>query len=171
MSESSERTANLPDEQCLRGAIELYLERAYEVVPDAVRERFLPSPSLDPAKYLMEDFVERTPAEAGLEEVRVFALRLGNAQYPNMKLRIARPPNDAIYLFSVDCHDGMLQVPETSPDFEPLEQLKKYNASLAGDIDAAWEESGLVTEKVYLRHRIRQARVMDAGRNEYREKA
>ena len=158
MDAYSETRNPLPSADQIRLAIELYLACAYRAeVPDSSAERVPPKP-FDPVEWLMSDVVERDPAEAPLEAVRSFALRLGNSQYPHMKLRISRPPKDEVFLFSVDSHDAFLRVPPDSPDFEPLEALKCHNSRLAVDIYAAWDAAGLPTEKSYLRQKIEQAR-------------
>ena len=158
MDACSETRIPLPSAEQIRRAVGLYLACAYgPEVPDSAAERVPPEP-FDPVEWLMGDVVERDPAEAPLGAVRSFALRLGNSQYPHMKLRISRPPKDAVFLFSVDSHDAFLRVPPDSPDFEPLEALKRYNSLLAADIYAAWDAAGLPTEKSYLRQKVRQAR-------------
>lgn len=110
-------------------------------------------------QWLMGKVTERDPASAPLDGVRSFAMRLGNSHYPHMKLRLSRPPNDAIYVFGVDSHDAFLNVPPESPDREPLEQLKRANATLSDQILAAWDAAGLPTERNYLRMRIERARL------------
>ena len=111
----------------------------------------------------MSSSFERDPSHAPLPAVRSFALRLGNSLYPHMKLRISRPPNAEIYLFSVDAHDVFLLVPPESPDYQPLQELKKHNAVVASAIHAAWDEAGLPTERNYLRQRIQAAKSRAEG--------
>ena len=82
----------LPSAEQVRQAISLYLSTAYEgELPDPVRRR-LPPDGFRVREWLMGEAAERDPRQAPLEEVRSFALRLGNREYPNMKLRISRPP-------------------------------------------------------------------------------
>ncbi len=140
-------------------AIELYLATAYgETVPEAIRERFLVPECMDLPTWLMTDVAERSPAEASFEDVRSFALRIGNAMYPHMKLRLSRPPGWSILILSVDAHDAMLQAPEGSADAAVLETLKANNARMVSEIMAAWEEAGLPTEKTFLRGQIEHCR-------------
>lgn len=158
-------TDNVPQMNCLPSceeihrAVEIYLEEAYgPEVPERARA-FMPPCAFDPAQWLMTDVTERDPSHAPLEAVRSFALRIGNAIYPNMKLRLSHPPRDMVFLFTVDSHDAFLQAPENTPDYKMLEELKRHNAEVAGRIAAAWDREGLPTERNYLRQKIRQAKL------------
>ena len=151
-------TRALPSAEQIRRAIELYLARSYGSAVPPAAQRLIPPDGFEPGVWLMGDPVERDPADAPIEAVRSFALRLGNAQYPNMKLRISRPPKDNVFLFSVDSHDAFLHAPLGSADFEALEALKQHNSRLADAIGRDWDAAGLPTEKGYLREKIRQAR-------------
>jgi len=153
------RSDAIPSADQIRQAVELYLARAYEggPIPQAA-ERRLPPAQFDPAEWLMGEAAERDPADAPIGAVRSFVLRLGNTQYPHMKLRISRPPRDPVFLFSVDSHDAFLKAAPDSPDFEALEALKQHNASLVAAIAGDWDAAGLPTERNYLRQKIQQAR-------------
>jgi hypothetical protein len=148
----------LPPAGQIRLAVELYLRRAYsgDSLPQA--PRLVPPEDFDPAAWLMADPVERDPADAPLEQIRSFVLRLGNDFYPHMKLRISRPPRSPEFVFSVDSHDVFLHAPPGSPDYDALEDLKKRNAALAELITASWEAQSLPTERTYLRGKLQQAR-------------
>jgi hypothetical protein len=154
----------LPSAEDIRAAIRIYFEHAWVEPPPERLQMYLPPEGFDPLALLMGDRVERTPAGAvTVEEVRSFALRIGNEEYPNMKLRLARPPEDRIFLFGVDAHDARLHAPPGSPDAAALEELKKHNAHIVAQVTAAWDEANLPTERSYLRAKIRQARA-DQGR-------
>jgi hypothetical protein len=101
----------------------------------------------------------RDAADAPVDGVRSFSLRLGNANYPHMKLRLSRPPKDNVFLFSVDAHDAFLHAPPGSADYGALEELKRRNSQMAAAITALWDENGLPTERNYLRLKIDQARL------------
>ena len=148
----------------LQLAVETYLETVYGDDPPARAVELLPALGQTPAEYLGGERIERSPVDAQVEQARSFALRLGNRQYPNMKLRISRPPHDPVYLFHVDCHDEILQAPPGSADHEPLEELKRYNASLARKVHEAWHRHGLPTQETYLRWKIGAARDQKGGR-------
>ena len=163
MSEQIIQNDPLPTARQIRQAIEQYIEVAYGgQAPDRIRA-LLPPGDFVPAEWLMSDSVERDPSGAPLPAVRSFAVRLGNSQYPHMKLRMSLPPRDRVYLFSVDSHDGFLQASAGTKDHAALEALKAYNSSTASAVVAAWEADGLMTERNYLRQKIGQARRKNAG--------
>ncbi len=162
MSEPITKIDPLPTARQIRQAIERYIEVVYGgQAPDRIRQ-LLPPGDFVPAEWLMSDSVERDPSGAPFPAVRSFAVRLGNSQYPHMKLRISLPPRDRVYLFSVDSHDGFLQASAGTEDHAALEALKAYNSSVALVVTAAWEAEGLMTERNYLRHKINQARRKNA---------
>jgi hypothetical protein len=149
----------LPAISSLRKAIELYLEKAYGAEPPkGTVSRFLPPPDADPGVWLMGQAVERHPPNAPLEQVRSFALRIGNRRYPFMKVRLTRPPRQAFYVFCVDAHDACLHAPSGSEDLAALERLKRFNIGLAQEVLAAWDAVGLLTERGHLREAVKEAR-------------
>lgn len=148
----------LPGREQIRQAINLYLERAYPGGASPAAKGMQPPADCDLTQWLMSDSIERDPTDAPLEQVRSFGIRLGNELYPHMKVRLSRPPNSNDYVFTVDSHDAFLKAPAGSTEHEPLEMLKRHNASLADKIQAAWDENGLPTERNYLRRKIMQAR-------------
>lgn len=152
------RDISLPTACQIRRAIDIYLAKAYGDRWPGKPAELLPPEGFDPAEYLMSDATERIGHGRRLRQVRSFAIRLGNSVYPNMKLKISRPPQLGTHFFSVDCHDAMLGAPGGSSDAEGLQQLKSHNAELAVAIEAAWDAVGLPTQKGLLRQRIRQAK-------------
>jgi len=158
MGKESDRSVRLPSAADIRRAVRLYLSHAYGPKPPAAAVKFVPPKRFDPAKWLMGDLIERDPADAPLENVRSFALRIGNAAYPHMKLRLSRPPRDRVFLFSVDSHDAFLRAEVDNPDRQSLERLKKHNAGVVAAVNAAWDAAGLTTQREYLRKKIEQAR-------------
>jgi len=160
MTEASTKI-KLPPHAEIRQAVQLYLDFAFgRHVPEQAG-RFLPGDGCDVGAWLMGDVAERDPANAPIDAVRSFALRIGNSLYPNMKLRLSRPPRDKVFLFSVDSHDAFLHAEPGSPDCAPLEELKRHNAALTGRILSAWDMAGLPTERNYLRQKVQQARLKD----------
>jgi len=163
MSKENTQIDPLPTAGQIRLAIERYLHVAYAgQTPESILA-LLPPADFVPAQWLMSDSVERDPSSAPLPAVRSFAVRLGNSEYPNMKLRISLPPRDRVYLFSVDSHDGFLHASEGTPDHDALEALKAHNSSIASEVTAAWEAGGLMTERNYLRRKISEVRGNSAG--------
>ena len=149
----------VPEIDELRRAISAYFNAAYGGNPPApLLERFLPPAEASPAMWLMGDPVERDPADAPFEQVRSFALRLGNPGYPHMKLRLTRTDAGTQYVFSVDAHDMILRAPPGSPDATALDALKKENARIAQRIVQRWHVENVRTEHDRLREMIRQAK-------------
>lgn len=123
----------------VRRAIDLYLEIGYRGA--AVRATL---PRLEGAGRLpvsaalgqLQDESDRAPGGA-----HCYALRLGNARYPFMKLQLLEVLYRGEYFFSVDTHDQMF---DASGDPE-LAQLMDFNGALKKEIEAAWEGAGLPT--------------------------
>ena len=154
----SEAKNSLPSAEQISKAVRIYLEVAYGGQCPPSIQRIVPPESFEPAQWLMKGGAERDPADAPLEGVRSFTLRLGNANYPHMKLRLSRPPKDNVFLFSVDAHDAFLHAPAGWSDREALEELKRQNSRMVSEITAMWDANGLPTERNYLRLKIDQAR-------------
>jgi hypothetical protein len=156
---TTETQSGLPGAGVLGDAIEMYLARAYpDGAAEHVVEKFAVPDDRQLADWLMGSVGEPEPPGADIASVRSIALRLGNAFYPNMKLRLTRPPGNNPFLLMVDSHDVMLAAPVGSPDHQALEELKSANAAIVGDITGAWDAAGLPTERNYLRDKILQAR-------------
>jgi hypothetical protein len=159
MADHEDASDPLPTAAQIRRAIELYLQYAYDASLPPNVLNYIPPKNFHPRTWLMGPIAERDPPDAPFERVRSFALRLGNRQYPNMKLRLSRPPKDGDFLFSVDCHDAFMAVPPDSPDYKPLEELKRENAIIAEAIRLSWEQERFPTERAYLREKVRVARL------------
>ena len=155
MSSALSQSGVLPGADELRRAVAIYVSLAYpSEEPPALRRFELPD-GADVGAWLMTDVAERSPDETTpLDAVRSFALRLGNGLYPNMKLRISRPPSACCAVFHVDAHDAMLKAPDGSPDQRCLRDVKAHNSELVSRITDAWEREGLLTERIYLRQAI-----------------
>jgi hypothetical protein len=156
---TTEEQSGLPLPAVLGDAIDMFLARAYpDGVGEQVSAKFTVPDDGELARWLIETVGEPEPADGDIDSVRSIALRLGNAFYPNMKLRLTRPPGNELFLLMVDSHDVMLAAPVGSSDHQALEELKTANAAIAADVTSAWDAAGLPTERNYLRDKIRQAR-------------
>jgi hypothetical protein len=156
---NTSQPAQLPSSEEIHRAVEIYLRHAYGgEPPEHVSDLLPPEGAFSPKDWIFQEMAEREPETDNLSELKTVAFRLGNALYPNMKLRLSRPPQDPVFLFSVDSHDAMLLAPEGSPDHKMLEELKTHNAKVAEAIHAEWDHADLPTERTYLRKKIRQAR-------------
>jgi hypothetical protein len=147
----------------LRQAVEVYLHAAYPEgsLPEAVRNRLEWPPEVD-----AESLLTHPPFEAGNRpragRPPVFALRLGNARYPHMKLQIQTWPNAAGFLLSVNTHDQVLSLDPNSGDTEAFRALQAENQRLKESIELAWDSAGLPTFLRYLKDYIA---THDAGAN------
>ncbi len=162
--ESQKNHLCLPSTREIEQAVNIYVMRAYRGEVSPAARGLMPPADFDPAAWLMGAGIERDPADAPLEQVRSFAIRLGNEQYPHMKLRLSRPPGADLFVFSVDAHDAFLHAPPGSPDYDALEQLQRYNMALSDSILSAWDAAGLPTERNYLRRKIEQAKQQKSGK-------
>ena len=154
------------DSHDLYEAINVYLTHAYgqtEELPEQISKLLPKKSEFDPKTWIMSDMVERNPEDSSFEEVKTASFRLGNMFYPNMKLRLAKVPNENFFLLSVDSHDAILHAPEGSPDHAMLEQLKAANAEIANKIQTQWDEMGLPTDRNYMRYKIEQAKANKKG--------
>jgi hypothetical protein len=82
--------------------------------------------------------------------IKGYALRLGSASYPHLKLRIDSRDDGATCVFSVDTHDALLLEPG-HPDAPGWARLKMANRELKEAIEQAWDGQGLLTFNGLLR--------------------
>ena len=73
-----------------------------------------------------------------------YSLRLGNRNYPFMKLLLQEHIVAGEFYFGVDTHDEMDIKPEF-PDFEAWQQLLRFNRDLKRRIEERFAELGLPT--------------------------
>ncbi len=138
----------------LRSAVDLYLGFAYEgrSIPEAVSRRLIWRGDCS-----TQDLLKGSPFEhAGVSVDHgspIFALRLGNARYPHMKLQIQPWPNEAGFMLSVNTHDQATGL-ALGADEEAFRALQAENQRLKEAIEQAWDEAGLPTFLRYLRDYI-----------------
>jgi hypothetical protein len=139
----------------LRRAVEVYLGIAYErcAPSEAVRRRLEWPAEANAATLLTKAPFERV-GKAGPGSQAIYALRLGNAQYPHMKLQIQPWPNAAGFLLSVNTHDQVLSLDPNADDAAAFRALQSENQRLKEAIELAWDQEGLPTFLRYLRDYI-----------------
>jgi len=138
---------NLPNPADVMHAVDIYMKRAYgDQIPLTIRSL------LGVLRSWKGDFF-RSPAIAADKEdpYRRLTIRLGNRQYPHMKLAMERSPDASTYLFRADTHDGHWLPPPEDPEYEPFRLVMEENQKIAQSIEAAWAQEGLPTFKTYLR--------------------
>lgn len=121
-------------------AIDLYLEVAYR---GAARPERLPRPQGDPAASIAGRLALDFQDESGKGEGqgRCYSLRLGNCQYPFMKLRLQEMLFKDEFYFTVDTHDQMFQC----RDDPRLARVMAFNREVKEAVEASWEGAGLPT--------------------------
>lgn len=154
---ASNPTADVPDVdlKTLRQAVGIYLAQAYDgtEIPESVRRRLDWSDDAPAGEVLPRSpFELANRPEPGIPAI--YALRLGNARYPHMKLQIQPWPNDCGYLLSVNTHDQVLSLDPNSRDAGAFRSLQAENQRLKETIERLWDEAGFPTFLRYLRSYI-----------------
>jgi hypothetical protein len=140
----------------LRQAVETYLGLAYPTgpPPEVVRRRLEWPPDADAEALLTHPPFERAGKGGEAGAAPIFALRLGNARYPHMKLQVQPWPNAAGFLLSVNTHDQILAIDPNAADAPAFRELQAENQRLKEEIEMAWDREGLPTFLRYLREYI-----------------
>ena len=84
----------------------------------------------------------------------VYALRLGNARYPHMKLQVQPWSNAAGFMLSVNTHDQVAGLDLGAADAQAFRDLQVENQQLKEAIEQSWDAAGLPTFLRYLRDYI-----------------
>jgi hypothetical protein len=141
----------------LRQAVRLYLAEAYgeAPLPPAVAAR-LEWPAGESLEALAAaEVFECTPDDlppAACDRIR---LRLGNRDYPHMKLGADRIPETQDWVLAVDSHDRQLLTVVSESERAALEALLRRNNEVKTRIERRWSEAGLPTFERYVRSRLR----------------
>ncbi|HTU18602.1 MAG TPA: hypothetical protein VMG10_11125 [Gemmataceae bacterium] len=140
----------------LKRACRIFLDRAYPEGRDTIpppKCRFLDLDPDQPLELLLTlPLCQPLPRREG--GLRGYALRLGCAGHPHLKMQIVEHEGVGC-VFSVDTHDGFC--PSSSgPDAERWRELQAANRRLKEEIERAWEEAGLVTFNELLRRELAQ---------------
>ncbi len=125
-------------------AIDAYLELAYGAAskgrdrPDLALE---PASGGEPVLGLFQSESVRGEDEAAL---RRFTMRLGNRNYPFMKLLMQEHIVAGEFYFAVDTHDH-LDIKPDFPDYEAWQAVRRFNNEMKRKIEARFLELGLPT--------------------------
>lgn len=146
-----------PEPAVVWRAIDAFLQVAYDGppgpgnmpanTPSAVRAR-LESLRMAPEEDFYASPVFETNAA---ERPTKFSLRLGNRFYPHMKVVLERAPDGHACLIRADTHDAHCRPAPGSRDYAAFTALMERNREIAERAEAAWEASGLMTFKAFLR--------------------
>jgi two-component system, OmpR family, phosphate regulon response regulator PhoB len=118
-------------------AVRTYLEEAWG--PERIEERW-PTEALigETAEAIVDNFEDET-RRRGEEGLRRHVLRLGNPDYPHMKLVLQEVLIPGEFFFSVDTHDQM-ELDSSLPGFDAWMAIKVSNMGLKGAIETRWRE-------------------------------
>jgi CheY-like chemotaxis protein len=143
----------------LTQAVSVYWGRAYASDTGAMPNfgnKTIEGPE-DVLALFQKEVVELTPGQTSVR----YTMRLGNRNYPFMKLLLQEHLIAGEYFFAVDTHDEMDIKPDL-PDYEAWMQVRRFNYTLKRDIESSFAAAGLDTAA-----RIRE---MAVGREEIEAK-
>jgi hypothetical protein len=134
-------------------ACRIFLERAYpegrHTVPPP-KNAYLSLPADQPVEsVLVPPLCQPLSRRDGQ---RGYALRLGSAAHPHLKLQILDHDKEGC-VFSVDTHDAYLIDP-SHPDAARWAELQESNRRLKEEIESDWEKAGLLTFNALLRREL-----------------
>jgi hypothetical protein len=172
-----------PASATLWRAIGTYLRLAYEGdaagaggfpsgTPSAVRAKLQVLRATDERDLFDSNVFERDPGPAGHAHAasvqnggrpRRYCLRLGNRNYPHMKMVVDRAPDGRGYLLRADTHDNHVRPKPGSRDEKPFLELMEKNRVVADAIESAWEQEGLPTFKRFLREDLERRKAAMAA--------
>lgn len=124
----------------LTKAVENYLELAYG---GGTKPRWVPDldmPADAPPRVLLELF----QADHAAGEMPRYTMRLGNRNYPFMKLVLQEHIVDGAFQFGVDTHDDM-EIKPDYPDYEAWMAVRRFNLDLKVKIERRLGEIGVPT--------------------------
>ena len=131
----------------LNRAVSVYWEKAYAsdagTMPN-FGNRPIEGP-LDVLGLFHKEVIELVPDNRSVR----YTMRLGNRNYPFMKLLLQEHLIVGEYFFAVDTHDEMNIKPDY-PDYEGWMQVQQFNSALKREIERAFAESGLDTARAYI---------------------
>jgi hypothetical protein len=135
-------------------ACRIFLQLAYpggeHTIPPPRRDFLRLAPDQPLERVLVPPLCQALPAPGGGS--RGYALRLGSANHPHLKLQAVRH-DDTTWLFAVDTHDAIPLEPD-HPDAARWAQLRTANRRLKEQIERAWEAAGLLTFNGLLRQEL-----------------
>ena len=138
----------------LARASRTFLDRAYPngATIQAARSAFaglIPDQPLEP--LLVAPLCEVIKTQDG--GLRGYAIRLGSAHYPNLKMQVVFQDSGATCVFGVDTHDT-LRLDSNHPDHAGWCKIQSANARLKEEIERDWDAEGVLTFNGLLRRAI-----------------
>ena len=129
-------------------AIDIYMKLAYDGPPPFdVRDRLEALRNQPP-----ETFYQCTALERDLHRPPTrYSLRLGNRNYPHMKLSVQSTIDDTDFFFKADTHDRHCIPNPKSPEYQAYLKMTEANEALSRKIESAWTAVGIPTFREFLR--------------------
>jgi CheY-like chemotaxis protein len=126
--------------EMLSQALDIYLALAWPGREEEKRPEFDPGAA---GAGLLESFDDESKEEGG-ETTHRYVKRLGNRNYPHMKLVVEECLIPDEYFLAVDTHDE-LELKPNYPDYDAWQALKAKNREIKDSIEAGWREADLPT--------------------------
>ncbi len=124
----------------LRRALAIYEEVAFQGQPCPQRPQ-LQGDDSDRLQQFLGAFEDETPRQENSSHR--YVLRLGNLEYPFMKLVLEEHLIRGEFFLQVDTHDQMFKV--SSAEREEVEQVRRHNAEIKRAIEERWATEGMPT--------------------------
>ncbi|MHC4858612.1 MAG: response regulator [Planctomycetota bacterium] len=124
----------------VRHAIDVYLSVAWPGREDEKRPEVVPGSR---GQEILDRFTDESKEDGGRISRR-HVLRLGNSNYPHMKLVVEEYLLPDEFVFSVDTHDQLDLKPDY-PDYEEWQELKERNRELKARIEERWRAARIPT--------------------------
>ena len=124
-------------------AVNIYMDLAYGGAPGARRMPNLELPADSGVDRVLTLFQRETIDAGGARRVR-YTMRLGNRNYPFMKLVLQEHLVEGEFTFVVDTHDEM-EIKPDFPDYEAWMAVRRFNRKLKVDIESQLASEGLPT--------------------------
>ena len=136
-----------PDAALVQQAMEIYLAKAYpDGPPMTVRSMVATLHGYAGDFFKAPTFVKDDP-----KSPKKYTLRLGNKDYPHMKLVYELGPDGRTFLFRADSHDAHCCPPAGTSEHDAFRALMTSNQELVGAIEKAWADANLPTFKTFLK--------------------
>lgn len=134
-------------------AVTIYQDLAYGAVMPTRKAATGADGGGGPLGRFHRDRIERVPGHT----CQRFSMRLGNRNYPFMKLLLQEHLVAGEFFFAVDTHDQMEIGPEF-PDFEQWQAVRRFNGDLKRQIEESFAQAGLDTAAVVRRQIVEEPR-------------
>ena len=136
-------------EEMVERAVAIYQDHAYGTNSPKRRPATGADGGPGPLGKFHRERVESAPGHA----CDRYSMRLGNRNYPFMKLLFQEHLVAGEFFFAVDTHDQMEMRPDF-PDYEQWQAVRRFNGDLKRRIESSFEHAGLDTATAVRRHLV-----------------